>query len=287
VVRVYSEVPRAFDREDVQALQHFANLAAIAIDNARAWRILQDVDRERSRFVRILAHELRSPLAAILINLGVILDGYVGDVPEKIAQLLERARQRGNLLLDLTNDLLALASGRETTAERTRERLSLAEIAQQSIHDLRGQAQSKSIQLKLHTGEGPLDLLGDRDQLERLMDNLVNNAVKYTLDGGRVTVSLHGEEGSVELVVEDTGIGIPQAAQDRLFEEFFRAENAKRLTEQGTGLGLSIVRRIVEDHRGKIAVESEEGRGTRITVVFPRDSQRLAGQGHADAEVNS
>lgn len=287
VMRVYSEVPGGFDQEDVQFLQHFANLAAIAITNARTYQVLQNVDRERSRFMRTVAHELRSPLAAILSNLDVILEGYVGSVSEKARQLLARTRQRASLLLALTNDLLALAAGREAPAERTRERLSLAEIARQSINDLRDQAQSKSIQLEFHPGEGSLDLLGDRDQLERLMDNLVGNAVKYTLEGGRVTVRLHGDERAIELVVEDTGIGIPQAVQDRLFEEFFRAENARRLTDQGTGLGLSIVKRIVEDHRGKIAVESEEGRGTRITVVLPRDGQRLAPPAASPAETSS
>lgn len=273
VVRVYSEAPDDFDRSDVQFLQHFASLAAIAITNAHTLRALREVDRERSRFVRTLAHELRSPLMVILSNMGVILEGYVGSVPEKAAQLLGRARQRGNLILALTKDLLALASGREGSADRTRERLSLAEIAQQAVNDLRTEAQAKFIQLELQTGEGPVDLVGHRDQLARLMENLVNNAVKYTLAGGRVTVRLSGDERSVELVVEDTGIGIPQEAQDRLFREFFRAENARHLTEQGTGLGLSIVRRIVEDHRGKVAVESEEGKGARITVVFPRDTE--------------
>lgn len=287
VVRVYSEVPGHFDREDVQFLQNFANLASIAINNARAWRILQDMDRERSRFVRILAHELRAPLSAILINLGVILDGYVGDVPEKVAHLLRRARQRSNLLLDLTNDLLALASGKEAAAEPAYERLSLAEIAQQTINDLQSQAQAKALQIEFSRGEGNLEVLGDREQLERLMDNLVSNAVKYTGEGGRVTVRLSGNEGSVELVVEDTGIGIPRAVQDRLFEEFFRAENARRFTEQGTGLGLSIVKRIVEDHRAKIAVESEEGQGTRITVVFPRNGQQWASPDPSTARASS
>jgi len=287
VMRVYSEVPGGFGQEDVQFLQHFASLAAIAISNARTYQVLQNVDRERSRFMRTVAHELRSPLAAILSNLDVVLEGYVGSVSEKATQLLARTRQRASLLLALTTDLLALAAGREAPAERARERLSLAEIARQTVHDLEGQAQSKSVQLGLHIHQGPLDLWGNRDQLERLMDNLVGNAVKYTLEGGRVTVRLNGDERSVELVVEDTGIGIPRAAQDRLFEEFFRAENAKRLTEQGTGLGLSIVKRIVEDHRGKIAVESEEGQGTRITVILPRNGQRSAASDPSPIEARS
>lgn len=270
IVRVYGSVPSAFGPEDVRFMQHFASLATIAISNARTCRALQDVNRERSRFVRMVAHELRSPLSAIMGNLRIIMQGYTGPLPDKAAQLLERAHHRGNLLLALVSDLLALVAGKEAPAQRRREVVSLAGIARQIAGDLAGQAQAKSIALRVDADGDPCEIAGDRDQIIRLVDNLVSNAVKYTPDGGRVRVALSGGERSVEIVVEDTGIGIPREAQGRLFEEFFRAENAKRMTEQGTGLGLAITRRIAEEHGGKIALESEEGRGTRVTVVLPR-----------------
>ena len=270
VVRVYGAQPKAFDPEDVRFLQHFASLAAIGIRNARTLRALQEADRERSQFVRTVAHELRSPLAAILGNLRLILQGYAGAVPEQTRQLLERAHHRGELLLALASDLLALVSGREAAGQAIREPLSLAALVCQAAGDLAAQARARAITLTVDVPEGPADLLGHRDQLVRLIDNLLSNAVKYTPDGGNVAVRVRTSDHAVELVVEDSGIGIPREDQERIFEEFFRSENARQLTDQGTGLGLAIVKRIVDNHRGTIALESAPGQGTRVTVMFPR-----------------
>ncbi|MBI3944879.1 MAG: GAF domain-containing protein [Armatimonadetes bacterium] len=269
VVRVYGDRTGAFDEDDVRFLQHFSSLAAIAINNARTCRVLQDVDRERARFTRTVAHELRSPLAAILGNVRIILDGYVGPVPERAAQLLTRAHQRGTQLLALASDLLALVSGRERAAEPRQEPILLGEVTRQVIGDLEEEARAKSLDYEARVADGSLEMLGDRDQMVRLVENLVSNAIKYTPERGRVSVSLQGDEGSLELIVADTGIGIPREMRDRVFEEFFRAENARHFSE-GTGLGLTIVKRIVEAHHGKIALETEEGKGTCLTVVFPR-----------------
>lgn len=279
VIRLYFDAPHAFGEEDVQFAQNFANLAAIALRNAQTYRMLQDADKERSRFVRTVAHELRSPLSAILGNLRIILQGYAGPAPEKVTQLLQRAHERGNLLLALAGDLLALVSGRDAAAVKAHEPLSLAQIVRQVAGDLSAAADAKSIQVQIEAPDGDSDVIGDREQLIRVVDNLVSNAIKYTLDGGHVSIRVRREDGSVELVVEDTGIGIPAAMQAHLFEEFFRAENARRLTENGTGLGLAIVKRLVELHRGKIALESEEGRYTRVTVIFPAASREQQVEG--------
>ena len=267
VVRVYAEESAKFSGDDIQFLRHFASLAAIAINNARACRRLEDADRERARFVRTVAHELRAPLAAILGNVRIILDGYAGPISEKTQQLLDRAHHRGSLLLSLVRDLLALASRRPADDSHVREPVSLAETVRQVAGDLAAQAQARSLTVTIDADAGSAVLQGDREHLERLV---VSNAVKYTPDRGCVRVRIADDGESIVMVVEDTGIGIPRALQDRIFEEFFRAENARRLTEDGTGLGLAIVKRIVDEHRGQIAVESEEGRGTRVTVVFPR-----------------
>ncbi|MDH7569545.1 MAG: HAMP domain-containing sensor histidine kinase, partial [Armatimonadota bacterium] len=269
VIRVYGANTRAFDQEDQRFLEYFASLAAMAIRNARSWRTIQETDRERARFTRTVAHELRSPLAAILGNLRIICQGYAGPVPDRVLQLLERAHHRGTLLLALAGDLLALVSGREAPNAATEERVSLADIVSQVAVDVEQEVTLKALDLRLEIGETRGEVQGRRDQLTRMVENLVSNAVKYTPDGGRITVSLREQGKAVELVVQDTGIGIPKDQQAHLFEEFFRAENARQLTDNGTGLGLAIVKRMVENHHGTIAIESEEGQGTRVTVVLP------------------
>jgi signal transduction histidine kinase len=136
-------------------------------------------------------------------------------------------------------------------------------------------AQEKGLALRLTCDGDPMHVWGDRAELDRMLDNLVGNAVKYT-KRGEVTLALERKDGLACLVVADTGIGIPGDALPRLFQEFFRAKNAKELERNGTGLGLSIVQDLVRRYGGEIRVESVEGQGTTFTVTLPLAQPSIA-----------
>ncbi|MBI3948665.1 MAG: GAF domain-containing sensor histidine kinase [Armatimonadetes bacterium] len=276
VMQALNKRDGAFGPEDVQLLSILGQQAALAIENARLHEevkrveVLETTQRERAQFMRVVAHELRSPMNAILGGLKLILDGYLGPVPEKVAQSVRRAHDRGQLLIELVNDLLALVAGQERAAAAAFAPVCLNEVLAEVAESVGATARQKQQAFAVRISGARLFVNGDRHQLARVFENLVSNAVKYTLDGGRVSVDLAPGDGRASLVVDDNGIGIPKGVQDRIFEEFVRAENAKRLTAHGTGLGFSIVKRIIETHRGDIRLESEENRGTRVTVTFPR-----------------
>jgi signal transduction histidine kinase len=273
VLRAYGGTAYRFTEEDGAFLSAIAAEGAVAIENARAYQLLENLDQEKSQFVRIVTHELRSPVQVTSSLLNVLGRSYVGDLNEKQMDLVERARRRIKFLQTLIDDLLDLAAGKaDVLATAERGLVPLAEVIQEVEARHESPAQDKGLALRCECpGEG-LNVWGDRSELDRIMNNLVSNAIKYT-HKGEVCVRAERTDGFACIVVADTGIGIPQEAMPRLFQEFFRAPNAKALQENGTGLGLSIVKDLVERYDGTIEVNSVEGQGTTFTLMLPLAKQ--------------
>jgi signal transduction histidine kinase len=241
----------------------------VAIENAQAYQLLEDMDRSKSQFVRIVTHELRSPVQVVVSLLNVLERGYLGDLNEKQADLVGRARRRVQFLETLINDLLDLAAGRsDVLANTERGLVSLPEVLKEVQDRFAPQAQEKGVSLRLECPGKALPVWGDKNELDRMVSNVVSNAVKYTRDG-EVQLLLEQANGFARIIVSDTGIGIPEDALPNLFQEFFRARNAKDLEAAGTGLGLSIVKDLVDRYGGEIDVGSVEGRGTTVTLTLP------------------
>jgi two-component system phosphate regulon sensor histidine kinase PhoR len=220
--------------------------------------------------MHVLTHELRSPVKVTSSLLNVLSRGYVGELNDKQADLVDRARKRIDLLESLIDDLLDLASGKgDAPAVRERVSVPLSELLPEVCARYETLAGEKGLSLKC---DCPLDealsVLGDTTELDRILSNLISNAVKYTQAGGVVARGSRVGDWA-RITVTDTGIGIPADALPRLFQEFFRARNAKALQEYGTGLGLAIVRDLVERYGGHIEVRSIEGAGTTFTVLLP------------------
>lgn|GEM_PF-789125 len=269
VIRVYSAACERYGEREADFLLAIANEAAVAIANALAYQELEQIDRAKSQFVLTVTHELRSPVATVQSLLRVIAGGYAGAISEKQQELIARAERRAVFLQQLIDDLLDLAAGK---AERLAEALHpvvVNPLVLKVVNQLRPVAEERGLEVHVAAAEGALPVVATADGVERILVNLVGNAIKYTPPGGHVGVALGQVGGEVLLTVRDTGIGIPQEAQPHLFEEFFRAENAKSLEREGTGLGLSIVKGLVERYGGRIGVESEAGRGTTFTVSLP------------------
>lgn len=217
----------------------------------------------------VFTHELRSPVRVTSSLLNVLSHGCAGELNERQADLVDRARKRLKALELLVDDVLDLAAGRaDRAADSGHEPVSLSAVLQEVCTRYEPVAGEKDISIQ-HSGLDDLLMLnGDREELDRLFGNLVGNAIKYTQTGG-VEVRAERRGGWVRITVADTGIGIPEDALHCLFREFFRARNAKACGETGTGLGLAIVKDLVERHSGRVAVESVEGSGTTFEVLLP------------------
>ncbi len=230
---------------------------------------LKELDRMKSDFVAMVSHELRSPVASIQQQLSVMLEGLSGDLTERQLRMLTRAKERAKGLLDLISDLLDLSKIEAGMAVQYKEPLHMGELLEKIHEAMLPEAGAKRLKLKVHV-EPRLHLVqGDRNNLEGVFNNLVNNAIKYTPEGGEVDIRVKGEGKNVRIDVADTGIGISKENLPRIFDRFYRVKSEKTRQIVGTGLGLSIVKHIVEAHLGKIFVESEEGGGSTFTVVLP------------------
>ncbi len=282
-LHVYGERTCRFSEDDATLLRAIAAMGAVAIEKIQTCQRLESLDRDKSQFVRMFTHELRSPVQVTSSLLGVLGRGYVGDLSERQADLVERAHRRIKFLETLIDDLLDLAVGKAgVLADPKRDLISLTEVLQEVCARHEAPARDKGLALQCDCPDDGLQVWADRCELDRVFNNLVNNAVKYT-PAGEVRVHMERSNGSVgagngsvrvtndcvRVIIADTGIGIPQDALPRLFEEFFRARNAIALQETGTGLGLAIVKDLVERYDGQIEVESAEGEGTTFTVTLP------------------
>ena len=270
VICVYGAEVDHFSESDAEFLSALANEGATAIVNARAYQALEIADRAKSDFVRMVTHELRSPLSAVQSMLRLLEQGYVGPMTPKQQDLVHRSQRRISFLLALVKDLLELAAGKMEQLRGEKKEVVLNDVIRRVTELIQPSAVEKALGFTVKIPEEPLALVGVEDGLERVFMNLVSNAVKYTPSGGSVTVKVWSEGDQLRADVSDTGIGIPEEALSRIFEEFYRAKNAKSLEMEGTGLGLAIAKDVVEQHGGQISVESVVGEGTAFHVTLPR-----------------
>ncbi|MCX7708040.1 MAG: 4Fe-4S dicluster domain-containing protein [Anaerolineae bacterium] len=230
-------------------------------------RKMEEVEKAKAAFIRLVTHELQAPIAAIQGYLQLILDGYVE--PEKQRELLEKAATRAQEQMALIADLLTLSKLRDARQREQATEVRLDELLRQVLEPFQAQAAEKGVLLRTDIEGNIPPVHGIPGEFKSLWTNLVSNAIKYTPSGGAIAISLRTDDGKIVGRVSDTGIGIPPEARDRLFTEFFRADNAKALALRGTGLGLVIVKQAVENAGGQIWVESELGRGTTFTFTIP------------------
>jgi len=241
-------------------------------DLEKAYESLRRLEREKSDYLNRVAHHLRSPLATIENLLAVVSEGRTGTLSEPAHEMLERGRARVRTMVELARDLLVLSRAREASRVGARQRVDLVGIVRAVESDSQERAAAGSVSLVVSPAAQRVEVPGDAESLGELVENLVSNAVKYTPAGGQVRVELRPLEGQAELRVSDTGIGIPAEEMDRIFDEFYRASNAREARKEGTGLGLSIVKATVEGHGGQITVTSEVGAGTTFRVLLPSGS---------------
>jgi signal transduction histidine kinase len=266
----YSRTPGRLNDNDAPFLKLAAELVAIAIDDARAFDEIEDLMRERTEFMLEVAHNLRAPLGASLSMLDLLKDGYVGRLSDQQNEHIRRLDTRLRSLDQTVSELLALARTTDRSREIPDVVVDLPALANHTKVTFQEEALRKELQFHLEVEDNLPQVESGLNLLEQVMENLVSNAIKYTPPGGtvRVRFSRTGKD-SVQIMVQDTGIGIPGKEQEKLFRSFFRASNAKKATTKGTGLGLALVKQTVERHNGQITITSEENQGTTVVIDLP------------------
>ena len=212
------------------------------------------------------SHELRTPLTILRGEIELALRNPKS--PEEYRRVLESALEEIMRLTSIIDNLLMLAKADQATYHANFSEVDLKALVDELYEDSEVLAGQKNIHVDVRAGT-PITIVGDRLRLRQLLLNLIDNAIKYTPDGGTVTLALEGRNGSAVITVQDTGIGIPEEEQERIFNRFYRVDKARSRELGGTGLGLSIARWIAELHRGTIGVRSEPNKGSTFTVTLP------------------
>lgn len=231
---------------------------------------LRDLDRAKSEFVSIVAHQLRTPLSAVKWVVKMLVDGDAGALNAEQQSLLTKGYQSNERMIRLVNDLLDVVRIESGQQPYRFAPVQLADLVQDVVADFIGPLQKKRLQLTLDPPTPVLPrVTADAEKIRLAVQNLMENAVNYTPEGGRITVHFRDLGHHVELAFNDTGIGIPAHQQRQVFTKFFRGDNAVKMETDGSGLGLFITKSIIEKHRGRIWCESQERAGTTFHFTLP------------------
>jgi PAS domain S-box-containing protein len=267
--------PGEFPGQVKELLRNFAIQSVLAIQNARQFHEIEEKGRQleiaskhKSQFLANMSHELRTPLNAILGYTELILDGIYGDVSKKIREVLMRLDENGRHLLNLINDVLDLSKIEAGSLRLSLSDYSMAEVVRAALNAIEPQATDKGLAIEVHVPDDLPTGWGDERRLTQAILNLAGNAVKFT-EAGRIRIECSAANGSYLVSVSDTGPGIADGDQERVFEEFQQVEGSSTRTKGGTGLGLSISKRIVELHGGVIWLESIVGEGSTFRISLP------------------
>lgn len=227
------------------------------------------VEQLKSDFVSMVAHEIRSPMNSVMMQLKVMKDGLAGDVTDKQTEILGRASEKIQGLVSLATDLLDLAKIESGLISQEKETLGLAALLADQVNFHQPRAQAKNIRLELEESPALPPVLANSRNMEEVLSNLITNAINYTPEGGKVTVSATVEGAYLRVSVRDTGIGMTKEDMERIFDRFYRVKNEKTRYVVGTGLGLPIVKSIVEAHNGMIRIESGLDKGSTFHITIP------------------
>ncbi len=271
--------PKPFSDKEIALLVTFADQAVIAIENARLFHEIEDksrqleiADQHKSEFLANMSHELRTPLNAIIGFSEVLIERMFGELNEKQDDYLKDIYSSGKHLLALINDILDLSKIEAGRMDLELESFDVEAALANTLTLIRERAQQHGIALALDTGTGLGELYADQRKLKQIMLNLLSNAVKFTPDGGSIDVRASQVDGTLEVAVTDTGIGIAETDQDTIFQEFRQVGGDYTNKQEGTGLGLALTKRFVELHGGTLSLTSEPGTGSTFTFTLPDQS---------------
>jgi signal transduction histidine kinase len=234
----------------------------------------KEVERMKDEFVSIVSHELRTPMTAINGSLSLVLDGTVGEINEDQQDLLETAKNNTTRLIRLINDILDISKIESGKITMKSEPVDIYSVLRDSMAGIGGFAEKYGVQVTCASEESIPQVMADHDRIIQVVTNLLSNAIKFSPRNGTVHLKAWKDGASLFVSVHDQGIGIPAEYLEKIFEKFQQVDSSAVREKGGTGLGLPICRAIVEEHRGKMWVESDPGRGSTFTFTLP-----LGGEG--------
>lgn len=271
-----------FSRKEIEISKDLileASLISIKLNKERIGKfiILHDITRERtverlkSEFVSIAAHQLRTPLTSIKWILTSLIGGDFGSLNDEQKEYLQKTNQSNERMINLVDDLLNLSRIEEGRYIQDKSNFSLEEVIQKNIEAISTKLTKKKLEILFRNEAGHIQIMADKEKINLVIQNLIENAANYSLESGKISVFLREDKEKNEVVfqVEDSGIGIPEDQKDRIFTKFFRAQNAIHAETVGSGLGLFINKNIIESHGGKIWFLSEKDKGAIFSFSLP------------------
>jgi signal transduction histidine kinase len=267
VIVLWRKAIAPFDDRTIDLVDTFATQGAIAIQNVQTSRALEIASGHKSEFLASMSHELRTPLNAVIGFSDVLLERMFGELNERQDEYVRDIRDSGRHLLELINEILDLSKVEAGRMELEPTELSLPELLEQGLALVRERAARQRLTVALEIASDVGEVWADEIKLKQVVVNLLTNAVKFTPEGGRVSVAAVVAGDEVVVTVRDTGIGIAPEDQARIFEAFQRGD--RRASTEGTGLGLTLSKRFVELHGGRVWVESAVGSGSTFGFTIP------------------
>lgn len=251
-------------------------LEAMAAQLQESNEKLKSLDELKTQFFANVNHELRTPLTLMLAPLKTILDGKMGRVSSTLRDTLETMQRNGYKLLKLINNLLDLTKFEEGKMRLKPKMLNFVDFVTPLLASVKPLADQKKIRLYFQHPTHPVDLAIDPDQFEKVVFNLLSNALKFTPNNGKITLYVEERDHTATLTVEDTGVGIPTDMLEKIFDRFSQVDGSKSRAQEGTGIGLALAREIVSLHRGTIRAESQLGNGSRFIVELNKGEDHFA-----------
>ncbi|MDD5071655.1 MAG: ATP-binding protein [Patescibacteria group bacterium] len=227
------------------------------------------IDRLKSEFISIAAHQLRTPLSAIKWVIKMILDGDAGKLTVEQQELLSKGYASNERIIRLVNDLLNVSRIEEGKFGFDFQKENFQKVIDATLGNLENLIVKNHLQLEIKKPKRLPEVYFDKERMVMVMQNILDNAIKYTPEYGKIEIKIEVDKQFLYVKIKDQGVGIPKKDQEKLFTKFFRATNAVRLETEGSGLGLFIVKNIIERHNGKIILTSEEGKGTEVSFSLP------------------
>jgi signal transduction histidine kinase/DNA-binding response OmpR family regulator len=279
VARIGDQLP--FERLDFDFFTALAAQAVIAIENARlydserqqtlqlsqALAKQQELDQLKNAFIQNVSHELRTPLAIIRGYAELMMSGDLGELSPEQQESVEVMTRRTRMLSKMLDDLLTILAAETHKLEK--ELVDLGRMAELAVTDFQAPARQAGLSLVATIEPGVPKVYADAIHMRRVMDNLLGNALKFTPEGGRIAISVNYHEDEVNLIVSDSGIGIPPEHLEKIFQRFYQVDGSSKRRFGGVGLGLALVKEIVESHDGTVSVASKIGQGTTFRICLP------------------
>jgi len=246
-----------------------AILFSVAFIITRSFEKLAEASRMKSEFISVVSHQLRSPLSNLRWSIELLMSGRLGKIEEKQTEYFRILKENSSRMAELVSDLLTVSKIETATLPLKKKEIFLPDLINKIILEFEPFAKASNVELKFKFEKDLAKILADPSQIRQVIENLLDNAIRYIKDKGEVEIWLEKKNKNVYFEIKDNGVGIPKEDQKYIFQKFFRSENILRYQTQGSGLGLFISKAIIEMSGGKIGFKSQENKGSTFWFTLP------------------